>query len=330
MGHLIILSGASGVGKNTLIDRVNKNLPHISYFKKVSTRFRRDDDRDAEADFITLQTFNDLMKRKRIGIPYQIRGYQCGIPIDSFAALKDKIQIVALGDFDLIEALRDSFDTTTVYVIAPVGEIHARLDARQDIPEQRQKSKDAVEQHLTEYWTNRKELFDYEVLNVGIDTAAKQLTQIVEAETNITVKCYDFLIPKRGCSQREAQAELDRDANVWYNNKKQPVKVTPFYAFPDYNTMKSTLNNLFGSVFASGQTLFAQTESWVYDEVVMHLDAKRDRERDYTAFCKISLRGRKRNIERVSRILEEKFPEMVEGSYKFNRGQDKVVYSSVS
>ena len=139
MTKLLIVSGPSGVGKNTLVDAVLSEYPHIQYFKKDTTRNKRPDDRDAEANFRTQTEYDERRSKHRIALPYEVREKDYGLPVESFAELKDNPRIVCLSNFDLIESLREAFDTTTVYVKAPIDAIKQRLTQRQDTDEQRRK-----------------------------------------------------------------------------------------------------------------------------------------------------------------------------------------------
>ena len=190
MTKLIIVSGPSGVGKNTLVDAVLAEYPNIQYFKKDTTRDKRPDDRDAEANFRTQGEYDERRSKHRIALPYEVREEDYGLPVESFAELKDDPRIVCLSNFDLIESLSEAFDTTTVYVKAPVEVIKQRLIQREDTDEQRKKSIESVEKHLQGYEKSR-ELFDYEITNgEDLSVAKKEMIEVIKEELSPHRKIY--------------------------------------------------------------------------------------------------------------------------------------------
>ena len=73
MSQLLIICGPSGVGKNTLTDAIIREYPYLKYFRKITTRDKRPDDRDTEARFVTGGEYEGLRLQHRIALPYEIR-----------------------------------------------------------------------------------------------------------------------------------------------------------------------------------------------------------------------------------------------------------------
>ncbi|MFH1506535.1 MAG: hypothetical protein ABIE94_06135 [archaeon] len=296
MSHLVIVSGPSGVGKNTLIDRVREEMPELEYFRKITTRDRRPDDRGEEMDFVSSEEFDELMVRREIALPYELRGNRYGIPISSLAGLKEQPQICALGDFDLISALSRAYDTTNIYIRGSQSDIVGRLNQREDTPEQRAASIASVPKHLADR-LEYEELFDYTIFNGSdLEKTHQDFLQAVKKGSGNWVKVYSFLIAN-GCSVGTAQAELDEESS------------NPEKAFPDNREMRKEMNEILGDALMTGK-ITPSNISWSYDNVAVQIDRSRDRDRRYVENGNIVLQGRRKNLDRVSAKLEERWPEL--------------------
>ncbi|HLD72161.1 MAG TPA: hypothetical protein VJA23_01100 [Candidatus Nanoarchaeia archaeon] len=298
MSQLLIICGPSGVGKNTLTDAIIREYPYLKYFRKITTRDKRPDDRDTEARFVTGGEYEGLRLQHRIALPYEIRSNNYGLPVDSFADLKNGPRIVCLGDFQLIQSLHDAFDTTTVYVTAPIDLIIKRLEAREDTLPQRQKSIEAVPTHLKDY-DRFKKLFDYEITNgVDLKAAQEKLLDIVREEILSHRLIYNFLMPRSESDQRQAQKELNQEGNGYqslptFDNIKQRLEkaMTPFYV---------------------GRGIHPLHYSFMHGPIILSFYGSKDRERSQVAFGSFELQGPKKKLAKTGDLLKELFPELEE------------------
>ncbi len=304
MSHLIIVAGPSGVGKNTLVDKLVVDLPHIRYLKKVTTRKIRPDDRDEEADFLSTMNYNLMLANKRIAWPYKIRGCNYGLPVDSIAELKESSRVCVLADYNLIRAVRDVFDTTTVFVTADQSDIIDRLIAREDDPDQKERSIESVPQYLEDYQRN-KELFDYVIRNQdNLEIAQKNLVGIAEFETKIHNRKYSILIPNTDCSPGEAQWELNEEADGGMS----------YSSFLGYDDLALALDEIF-----SRTNISYPLDTWFHKNVLMTIRREEDSERQTVSSADIVLSGKISHIMETSRIIEEKWPHIVKGLYEHNK-----------
>lgn len=279
MSKLIIVSGPSGVGKNTLVDVVLANYPMIQYFKKETTRIRRPDDRNAEANFLTKDEYNERRSRHRIALPYKVRGEDYGLPVESFAQLKDDPRIVCLSNFDLIKSLSEAFDTTTVYVTAPIDVIIQRLKQRQDTPEQRRRSIESVAEHLQSY-DRFRELFDYEITNGDDLQAAKnRIMGVIKEEIAPHRKIYSgFLLNE--------------------------------YEFDNIPNPQEIAERLKGIATLSMSVEVPQRGAYQFvgDSIGLKLYTHEDNERKGVFYGRLILEGPKKNVAKTAALLEELFP----------------------
>lgn len=296
MSQLLIISGPSGVGKNTLVDKVIGTNPNLRYFRKITTRDQRPDDRETEARFVTEEEYDQLRSHHRIALPYEIRGCKYGLPVDSFADLKDGPRMVCLGDFQLIQSLHDAFDTTTVYVTAPIEVIIRRLERREDTPEQRRKSIEAVPIHIQDY-ERFKTLFDYEITNgVDLKAAQEKLLDIVKEEILPHRLIYNFLMPKGEMTQWEAQDELDQEGN-------------DFKSLPAFKEIKTILEKAI-TPFYVGRGIRPVGYMFMDGPVTVSLYCSNDRERRCIADGSFEMQGPKKKLAKTGDLLKKLFPEL--------------------
>ncbi|MFZ2330925.1 MAG: ATP-binding cassette domain-containing protein, partial [Atribacterota bacterium] len=65
-GHLIVISGPSGVGKGTLIKIIFKNIPNLSYSVSVTTRKPRKEEREGvDYFFVDERTFKKYIEEHK-------------------------------------------------------------------------------------------------------------------------------------------------------------------------------------------------------------------------------------------------------------------------
>ena len=286
MSQLIIVSGPSGVGKNTLVDVISSRFPHIKYFKKDTTRTKRPDDRDAEANFLSQEEFDAKKAKFGIALEYRVRGKDYGLPMDSFAELKEEPRVICLSDFELIKALQNSFDTITMYIKAEEKDIIQRLKDRKDTEEQRAKSIKSVAKHLQAY-KNYKELFDYEIINGdNLDVSYFQMMKIMHNEVEEKILNYNISInlPKRTSSPLITQA------------------------------IDSVLNKHNIAKLLEGGRNFETSNGGIAHELVgdgvIIRTVRYPIEEDRIYKARVSIRGLRRKILKASYAMEENIPEL--------------------
>jgi guanylate kinase len=305
MEKLIIISGPSGVGKNTLADIVIKEFPEFQYFKKITTRDKRPSDRDDEMFFLTQEEFNIEKEKYKVILPYEVRGRDYGFPVSHFGELKNSPRIICLSDFDLISSLYEAFNTTTVYVKAPIDAIKDRLTLRQDTDEQRRRSIESVESHLMDYKKFR-DLFDYEITN-GTDLKAAQdeMIEVIKKERLPYRGMYNFLLPTRRETQSSAQYELDNELGSIGNLK----------SLPTYDEIITKLENTM-QPFYYGRSIYPVGFNFRHGPVTVVFYSHKDKERDNIAYGSFELQGPKKDITKTCVLIEELFPELNKNDYR--------------
>ncbi len=300
MGILFIVSGLSGVGKNSVVDGIEGRR----YFHKVGARYERPDDRPDEIKCINRGEYDILMSKKRIALPYEVRGNSYGLLIDSFSELKNYDLFVCLSDFDLIESLTDAVDTTNIYIgVDDVEKVIQRLNQREDHTDQRRKSIESIPRYLEEY-EKRKHLFEHTIDNSGeLSKAQEELKSIFNLETddNHTVDI-EFMCPKKGHSMGALYGEID------HQNKGMGYVDQYHTILPDVNDVADDLDKMFNTLYSGSP--FNPKRIFSFDGVVIDNYSREDKESIHASVGHIVLHGRKRNVDGVKKMILEKWPQL--------------------
>ena len=187
-GLIVAVSGPSGVGKGTVLARVEELLEQadpgsVGHSISVTTRAPRGQEKDGvEYYFRTKEQFEQMIKDDEI-VEYDtyVDNYY-GTPAGPLKEMVTKGQDVL---FDItIEgslALNRKFDvdTVTIFILPPsMEELENRLRGRGTETEEK------IQKRLTQAKAEigRADEFEYLVTNGDIDTAARQIVAIITAE----------------------------------------------------------------------------------------------------------------------------------------------------
>ena len=187
-GLIVAVSGPSGVGKGTVLARVEELLEQanpgsVGHSISVTTRAPRGQEKDGvEYYFRTTEQFEQMIKDGKI-VEYDkyVDNYY-GTPVGPLKQMVSKGQDVL---FDItIEgslALNRKFDvdTVTIFILPPsMEELENRLRGRGTETEEKvQKRLAQAKEEI-----GRAGEFEYLVTNADIDTAAKEIVAIITAE----------------------------------------------------------------------------------------------------------------------------------------------------
>lgn len=181
-GMLIVVSSPSGGGKGTLIDRVLKTVPGVSYSVSYTTRAPRATEEDGrEYFFVTHDDFEKMIERGEFLEWANVYGYLYGTNQKQVererAAGKD---IILEIDVQGAASIRNRIgDAVSIFILPPSFELlRHRLVARgtdspSDLERRLRGAPAEVDQHTE---------FDYVILNDDINRASQQLAAVIYAE----------------------------------------------------------------------------------------------------------------------------------------------------
>jgi len=181
-GLLIAVSGPSGVGKGTVIEKICEVLPNIAHSVSVTSRGKRDYEIEGVSYFFkTDEEFTEMMRRGEILEHDIYLNHYYGTPIKP---LLDMVQTGKDVLFDLTVsgslALKEYCpDAVTIFLLPPsMTELKNRLSKRGT------ESATVIKKRLMEASVEipKADLFDYAVINDEVDLATDRIISIIKAE----------------------------------------------------------------------------------------------------------------------------------------------------
>lgn len=188
-GALIIVSGPSGSGKDTVLKELFKLMPEIKFsISSVSRAMREGEIQGEKYNFITCEEFESLIKEDKL-LEYNV---YCGNyygtprgPVDE--AISSGNEIVLEVDVNGAANVRKKCsDCFSVFIMPPSFEVlKNRLLGRGT------ESQEVIDKRLAEAKAeiNRANEYDYIVVNDKLEDAVLSLKGIIEAERRKSSRC---------------------------------------------------------------------------------------------------------------------------------------------
>ncbi len=183
-GLVVVVSGPSGVGKGTLIDRITQRDDNIIYAVSATTREIRHNETEAVNYYYkTNEEFERLVCEKEILEWDEFCGHKYGTLRSVLQAGIDAGRDVILdltipGAVAIKEALPE--DTVTIFILPPsIADLEDRIRSRHRETEAqlRERVAFAVKEELS-----KVALFDYVIVNDVLDEAVNDLAAVIKAE----------------------------------------------------------------------------------------------------------------------------------------------------
>ena len=181
-GLLFVLSGPSGVGKNTVLDELFKNFDGVSYSVSATTREERNGEVEGEDYFfISGEEFKEIEENDGFIESAVVHGYFYGTPkkfVDQ--KLEAGEDIILEIDTQGAKQVREKYpEAVYVFLLPPsLEELENRLDKRGS---ESDKSKNIrlknARQELKEVHN-----YDYEIINDSLADAVREIRKIILKE----------------------------------------------------------------------------------------------------------------------------------------------------
>mgnify|MGYP000920421527 FL=1 len=181
-GFLIVLSGPSGAGKNSVMNAVFPTIPNLKYSISVTTRPPRTGEVDAVNYFFrTEEEFDQMIEEDQLLEWATFVGYRYGTP-KGFVYDQICLGNAVIMDIDIQGAaqIREKMpEAVFVFLLPPTWEeLSKRLKQRGS------DSKEVIRQRLAKSQEEIKHIVDYDyfIVNDDLNQAAEQLRRIIHSE----------------------------------------------------------------------------------------------------------------------------------------------------
>lgn len=181
-GSVVIVSGPSGSGKDTILRRLLKKNPEICFSISSTTRPMREEDKvEKKYDFITVAEFEAMIERDEL-LEYNryVNNYYGTPRIPVEAAINEGRDMIIEVDVNGAAAIRSRLpEAISIFIMPPsLEELERRLcgrgtDSKEVIAARLKTALEEIE---------RAPEYDYVVVNGDIDEAVEDILSIISAD----------------------------------------------------------------------------------------------------------------------------------------------------
>ena len=181
-GHLFVISGASGVGKSSILKRVMAAMPELQFSVSATSRPPREGETNGvQYFFVTEDAFRQMIAQGAfVEYDYHMNNYYGTLKSE---VLNKTTQGNMILDVEPVGAMRvkEIYPKATLIYIAPpsLETLEQRLRARNDTPEEQIK----VRQQRAAWEDSQKDKYDYIVINDVLDDAVAKVMDIIAQNT---------------------------------------------------------------------------------------------------------------------------------------------------
>ena len=185
---LVILSGVSGAGKDTIKKELIKRMDNVISLPSFTSRKPRvGEEEGVQYHFITKQEFEERIKNNEF--------YEYDLHHENYYGTSRKLlnEIIASGKIivkdievngteNLIKLLKDETKLVTIFLRVEKDELRRRLETRGD-----NLSEDEIELRLgrLDYEENKIRLYDYMIKNDDFEKTVQLIMTIIENEARL-------------------------------------------------------------------------------------------------------------------------------------------------
>ena len=186
-GMLLVISGPSGTGKGTLIERLMKEDPTLVFSVSATTRAPRPGEIDGvHYHFVTNERYDELVAENAFVEYANVHGNRYGTLRSEVYERLERGENVVL-DIDVQGALNviaSEKEKVSIFILPPsMQELRARLTGRGT------ETEEAIERRLhNAVWEiSQKDKYQYKVINDDLESCLHTLQAIIEAEKHSSI-----------------------------------------------------------------------------------------------------------------------------------------------
>ena len=182
-GKLFVISGASGVGKSTILKRVMEAEPKLQFSVSATSRAPREGETNGvQYFFISEDAFKQMITQGAfVEYDYQMGNYYGTLKSEMFNKTQQGNMILDVEPVGAMRVREIYPEAKLIFIAPPSMEVlHARLCSRNDTPEEQIRIR---AEHAA--WENsQQDKYDYVVVNDVLDDAVAQVLQIIRQNSN--------------------------------------------------------------------------------------------------------------------------------------------------
>ncbi len=177
MGKLFVISGASGVGKSTVLAKVMAARNDLRFSVSATTRAPRPGEVDGESYyFITKEQFEDMIRRGEF-LEYDAHmGNYYGTPKNQLDKLENGSLILDIEPNGAFNVRKNCADAVLIFIAPPsVEELERRLRGRGDTSEEQIR----LRQERVQWEMEQSKQYDHVVINDQVEACADEILNII-------------------------------------------------------------------------------------------------------------------------------------------------------
>ena len=181
-GHLFVISGASGVGKSSILKRVMAAMPELEFSVSATSRAPREGETNGvQYFFVTEDTFRQMITQGAfVEYDYHMNNYYGTLKCE---VLNKTVRGNMILDVEPVGAMRVKEiypEATLIFVSPPSLEVlEQRLRARCDTSEEQIR----IRLRRAAWEDTQKDKYDYVVINDDLDDAVARVMDIIVQKT---------------------------------------------------------------------------------------------------------------------------------------------------
>ena len=177
-GHLFVISGASGVGKNTILKRVMEQETDLQFSVSATSRAPREGEiNGVQYHFVSEDAFKQMITQGAfVEYDYHMGNYYGTLKSEVFNKTQQGNMILDVEPVGALRVREIYPEATLIYIAPPSMDIlQARLRSRNDTSEDQIK----VRSERAAWEDSQKDKYDYIVVNDVLDEAVEKVLQII-------------------------------------------------------------------------------------------------------------------------------------------------------
>ena len=181
-GNLFVISGASGVGKSSILKRVMEAIPDLQVSVSATSRAPREGETNGvQYFFVTEEAFRQMIAQGAfVEYDYHMNNYYGTLKSEILNKTKQGDMILDVEPVGAMRVKEIYPEATLIYITPPSLEaLEQRLRSRNDTPEDQIK----IRRERAAWEDSQKDKYDYIVVNDVLEDAVAKVLDIIHKST---------------------------------------------------------------------------------------------------------------------------------------------------